>query len=105
MDREDITESAKKEFSTQINKQEGEISSRIIENPKYLTKDQKDSWNRNGFILLKNFCSEEIIDNHISSYLEHSPLSAKDAYKKIKLSKLIFSFLSYSCYKYFSCFA
>ena len=36
MDREDITESAKREFSTQVNKQEGEISSRIIENPKYL---------------------------------------------------------------------
>ncbi|MDC0028850.1 phytanoyl-CoA dioxygenase family protein, partial [Gammaproteobacteria bacterium] len=69
MDREDITESAKREFSTQVNKQEGEISSRIIENPKYLTEDQKDSWNRNGFILLKNFCSKEICSEMNSSVL------------------------------------
>ena len=48
MDREDITGSAKKEFSTEVNKQEGEISSRVIENPRFLTEDQTDSWNRNG---------------------------------------------------------
>ena len=47
----------------------------------------KNKWS----IVISNFCSEEIIDNHISSYLENSPLDTKEAYKKIKLSKLIFA--------------
>ena len=47
----------------------------------------KNKWS----IVISNFCSEEIIDNHISSYLENSPLDTKDAFKKIKLSKLIFA--------------
>ena len=47
----------------------------------------KNKWS----IMISNFCSEEIIDNHISSYLEHSSLNEDEAYKKIKLSKLIFA--------------
>ena len=41
MDKEDITESEKKEFSTQVNKQKGEITSRVIKDPRFLTEDQK----------------------------------------------------------------
>jgi len=41
-------------------------------------------------IVISNFCSEEIIDNHIKNYLQHSQLKKEKALKKIKLSKLIF---------------
>ena len=70
MDKEDITESEKKEFSTQVNKQKGEITLRVIKDPRFLTEDQKNSWNRNGFILLKNFCSENICSEMNSSVID-----------------------------------
>ena len=47
----------------------------------------KNKWS----IVISNFCSEEIIENHIENYIKHSPLSQDDAFKKIKLSKLIFA--------------
>ena len=47
----------------------------------------KNKWS----IMISNFCSEEIIDNHILNYLENSSLSEDEAYKKIKLSRLIFT--------------
>jgi alkanesulfonate monooxygenase SsuD/methylene tetrahydromethanopterin reductase-like flavin-dependent oxidoreductase (luciferase family) len=46
----------------------------------------ENNWN----IVISNFCSHEIIDNHIDSYIKHSKLKKKEALKKIKLSKLIF---------------
>ncbi len=46
----------------------------------------KNQWS----IVISNFCSEDIIDNHINNYLEHSELEKNEALKKIKLSKLIF---------------
>ncbi len=56
----------------------------------------KDSYNvklcarNNWSIVISNFCSEEIIENHILNYVKNSHLSEADALKKIKLSKLIF---------------
>ena len=47
----------------------------------------KNKWT----IVISNFCSEEIIDDHINNYLKNSPLNEDEAYKKIKLSKLIFA--------------
>ena len=41
-------------------------------------------------IAISNFCSDEIIIDHIESYLENSPLSKKEALKKIRLTKLIY---------------
>ena len=46
----------------------------------------KNQWS----IVISNFCSEEIIDNHINNYLKFSDLGRNEALKKIKLSKLIF---------------
>jgi hypothetical protein len=46
----------------------------------------KNKWS----IVISNFCSDEIIDNHIANYLKYSPLTKKKALKKIKLSKFIF---------------
>ena len=56
----------------------------------------KDSYNvklcaeKNWSIVISNFCSQEIVENHIENYLKYSNLSKKDALKKIKLSKLVF---------------
>ena len=56
----------------------------------------KDSYNvkicaeNNWNIAISNFCSEEIIDNHINNYIRYTKLSKKDALKKIKLTKLIY---------------
>jgi hypothetical protein len=47
----------------------------------------KNNWS----IVISNFCSAEIIDNHINNYLDNSKLDRKEAFKKIKLSKLIFA--------------
>ena len=47
----------------------------------------KNNWS----IVISNFCSEDVIENHISSYLENSNLNEKEALKKIRLSKLIFA--------------
>ena len=36
----------------------------------------------NGVLWSQIFCSEEIIDNHIKNYLEHSDLNEEEALKK-----------------------
>ena len=41
-------------------------------------------------IAISNFCSDNVIDNHIENYLKYSPLKKKEALKKIRLTKLIF---------------
>jgi alkanesulfonate monooxygenase SsuD/methylene tetrahydromethanopterin reductase-like flavin-dependent oxidoreductase (luciferase family) len=46
----------------------------------------KNKWS----VVISNFCSNDVIENHIESYLKFSPLSKKDALKKIKLSRFIF---------------
>lgn len=46
----------------------------------------KNKWS----IVISNFCSNEVIENHIENYLKFSSLRKADALKKIKLSKFIF---------------
>ena len=56
----------------------------------------KDSHNvricaeNNWSIVISNFCSDHIVDNHINNYLKYSKLNNKEALKKIKLTKLIY---------------
>ena len=45
---------------------------------------------KNWNIAISNFCSDEIIDNHIENYLKFSKLNKEEALKKIKLTKLIY---------------
>ena len=98
MDREDITETAKKEFSSRVNQLKGEISTKIISNSKCLSEEQQNSWNNNGFILLKNFypedsCSEmntaikDIIDGMVSPGDPFSHAYEKDGYIGIREMK------------------
>lgn len=46
----------------------------------------KNNWS----IAISNFCSDDIVENHIESYLKHSRLKKKEALKRIKLTKLIY---------------
>ena len=67
MAKEEQGNSSKEEFTNRINKQKGRISSKLIEETKYLSQTQKQSWNEKGFILIPNFFPEdkciEILEN------------------------------------------
>ena len=41
-------------------------------------------------IVISNFCSKDVIKNHIENYISSSPLNRKNALKKIKLARFIF---------------
>ena len=59
MAKEEQDNSSKEEFTNRINKQKGRISSKLIEETKYLSQIQKQSWNEKGFILIPNFFPED----------------------------------------------
>ena len=59
MAKEEQDNSSKEEFTNRINKQKGRISSKLIEETKYLSQTQKQSWNEKGFILIPNFFPED----------------------------------------------
>ena len=59
MAKEEQGNSSKEEFTNRINKQKGRISSKLIEETKYLAQTQKQSWNEKGFILIPNFFPED----------------------------------------------
>jgi len=59
MAKEEQVNSSKEEFTNRINKQKGRISSKLIEETKYLSQTQKQSWNEKGFILIPNFFPED----------------------------------------------
>ena len=41
-------------------------------------------------IVISNFCSDDIVKNHVENYVSNSSLSRKEALKKIKLARFIF---------------
>ena len=59
MAKEEQDNFSKEEFTNRINKQKGRISSKLIEETKYLSQTQKQSWNEKGFILIPNFFPED----------------------------------------------
>ena len=59
MAKEEQDNSSKEDFTNRINKQKGRISSKLIEETKYLSQTQKQSWNEKGFILIPNFFPED----------------------------------------------
>ena len=96
--KREISESEKKEFTSQINKQKGGLSSQRIENFKFLNEDQVNSWNNSGYILLKNFYSskectemnaevENIINSMVGSDDPFSHAYANDGYIGIREMK------------------
>ena len=62
MDRKDIDQESKKEFSSKVNEQAGRTSKREVFQTKHMTIDQKNSWNDFGYILIPNFADEKFCD-------------------------------------------
>ena len=62
MDRKDIDQESKKEFSSKVNEQAGRTSKREVLQTKHMTSDQKKSWNDFGYILIPNFVDEKFCD-------------------------------------------
>ena len=62
MDRKDIDQESKKEFSSKVNEQAGRTSKREVLRTKHMTIDQKNSWNDFGYILIPNFVDEKFCD-------------------------------------------
>ena len=62
MDRKDIDQESKKEFSSKVNEQAGRTSKREVLQTKHMTIDQKKSWNDFGYILIPNFVDEKFWD-------------------------------------------
>ena len=60
--RDDINQKSKEEFSSAVNKQKGRFSKRLIEEASVISTEQKKSWNEEGFILLKDFCSLDLFE-------------------------------------------
>ena len=58
----DVSKTSKEEFSSAVNRQKGRVSRKLVEKNLYISKEQKKSWNEEGYILLKGFCSEEFCD-------------------------------------------
>ena len=63
MDRKDIDQQAKNEFSNKVNEQAGRTSLNWLETVKYMTKDQQVSWNESGYILIPNFVEESFCND------------------------------------------
>ena len=59
MDRKDIDQESKKEFSSKVNEQAGRTSKREVLQTKHMTIDQKNSWNDFGYILIHNLVDEK----------------------------------------------
>ena len=63
MDRKDIDQQSKNEFSNKVNEQAGRTSLNWLETVKYMTKDQQESWNESGYILIPNFVEESFCND------------------------------------------
>ena len=58
MERKDIDQQSKNDFSSKINEQVGRTSNTELTLTKYMTQEQKKSWNNSGYILIPNFVDE-----------------------------------------------
>ena len=63
MDRKEIDEESKQDFSNRVNLQAGRTSEREVVSTKFMTEDQRNSWNEGGYILIPNFVDENFCDD------------------------------------------
>ena len=63
MDRKEIDEESKQDFSNRVNLQAGRTSEREVVSTKFMTENQRNSWNEGGYILIPNFVDENFCDD------------------------------------------
>ena len=82
MDRKDIDQESKKEFSSKVNEQAGRTSKREVLQTKHMTIDQKNSWNDFGYFLIPNFVDEKFCDemNKEVTYIIKSIIPEESAF-------------------------
>ena len=63
MDRKDIDQQSKEDFSNKVNEQVGRTSQVMLTETMFMTENQKKSWNESGYILIKNFVDDKFCDD------------------------------------------
>ena len=63
MDRKDIDQQSKEDFSNKVNEQVGRTSQVMLTETMFMTENQKKSWNESGYILIKNFVNDKFCDD------------------------------------------
>ena len=63
MDREEVSEESKKDFSNKVNEQAGRKSNATVTSATSMSKEQLDSWNNDGYILIPDFVDEKFCDD------------------------------------------
>ena len=63
MDRKEIDEESKQDFSNRGNLQAGRTPEREVVSTQFMTEDQRNSWNEGGYILIPNFVDENFCDD------------------------------------------
>ena len=63
MNREEVSEESKKDFSNKVNEQAGRKSNVTVTSATSMSKEQIDSWNNDGYILIPDFVDEKFCDD------------------------------------------
>ena len=63
MNREEVSEESKKDFSNKVNEQAGRKSNVTVTSATSMSKEQLDSWNNDGYILIPDFVDEKFCDD------------------------------------------
>ena len=63
MDRKDIDQQSKEDFSNKVNEQVGRTSQVMLTETMFMTENQKKSWNESGYILIKNFVNDKFCND------------------------------------------
>ena len=63
MDRKDIDQQSKEDFSNKVNEQVGRTAQVMLTETMFMTENQKKSWNESGYILIKNFVDDKFCDD------------------------------------------
>ena len=63
MDRKDIDQQSKEDFSNKVNEQVGRTAQVMLTETMFMTENQKKSWNESGYILIKNFVNDKFCDD------------------------------------------
>ena len=63
MERKDIDQQSKEDFSNKVNEQVGRTSQVMLTETMFMTENQKKSWNESGYILIKNFVNDKFCND------------------------------------------